>query len=197
MGADGVFRNVYGDPAAIFGKTAAELAGRPVAEVLDSESAVLWKSRFTRALAGDLLLLRERHSGATWYMGVFPIRVEGHILFAGGLASEVTPFSTAEQELRYTVLGALKAQAYERSVAAHFLHDMVGQNLTALGLQLDLVRMDLESRQPETCRRIAGDAKCARVHDGGSARVQLRAEPLGRGARRAAARPGPPGGAHP
>ena len=155
VGADGVFRNVYGDPAAIFGKTAAELAGKPVAEVLDSESAVLWKGRFARALAGDLLLLRERHSGATWYMGVFPIRVEGHILFAGGLASEVTPFSTAEQELRYTVLGALKAQEYERSVAARFLHDVVGQNLTALGLQLDLVRMDLESRQPETCQRIA------------------------------------------
>jgi signal transduction histidine kinase len=154
VGADGVFRAVYGDPAAIFGRSAGELAGKPVAEVLDSEATVLWKSRFARALAGELVLLRERHSGATWYMGVFPIRVEGRILFAGGLASEATPFSTAEQELRSTVLGALKAQEYERSAAARFLHDVVGQNLTALGLQLDLVRMDLESVQPETCLRI-------------------------------------------
>jgi signal transduction histidine kinase len=30
----------------------------------------------------------------------------------------------------------------------------VGQNLTALGLQLDLVRMDLESVSPDTCRRV-------------------------------------------
>jgi signal transduction histidine kinase len=36
-----------------------------------------------------------------------------------------------------------------------FLHDSVGQNLTALGLQLDLMRMDLEGVSPETCGRIA------------------------------------------
>jgi signal transduction histidine kinase len=34
----------------------------------------------------------------------------------------------------------------------------VGQNLTAFGLQLDLIRMDLESVSPETCRRI-GDVQ--------------------------------------
>jgi signal transduction histidine kinase len=30
----------------------------------------------------------------------------------------------------------------------------VGQNLTALGLQLDLIRMDLENVSPETCARV-------------------------------------------
>ena len=39
-------------------------------------------------------------------------------------------------------------------MASKFLHDMVGQNLTALGLQLDLARMDLEEAAPETCARI-------------------------------------------
>jgi signal transduction histidine kinase len=52
------------------------------------------------------------------------------------------------------VLGALKAQEYERATVSRFLHDTVGQNLTALGLQLDLVRMDLESISPEHCSRI-------------------------------------------
>jgi signal transduction histidine kinase len=37
---------------------------------------------------------------------------------------------------------------------SRFLHDSVGQNLTALGLQLDLVRMDLETVSPETGARV-------------------------------------------
>jgi signal transduction histidine kinase len=51
------------------------------------------------------------------------------------------------------VLGALKAQQFERAMVSKFLHDSVGQNLTALGLQLDLIRMDLETTSPETCLR--------------------------------------------
>src|SRR6266581_3219712 len=43
----------------------------------------------------------------------------------------------------------------QRSRMAAFLHDTVGQNLTALGLQLDLVRMDLESVTPATCAHVA------------------------------------------
>ena len=52
------------------------------------------------------------------------------------------------------MLGALKAQDFERNMLSRFLHDTVGQNLTALGLQLDLVRMDLEIVSPETCLRV-------------------------------------------
>ena len=51
------------------------------------------------------------------------------------------------------MLGALKAQEFERAMVSKFLHDSVGQNLTALGLQLDLIRMDLETVSPETCAR--------------------------------------------
>jgi two-component system NarL family sensor kinase len=100
-------------------------------------------------------MLRERCANATWYISLFPIRREGQILFAGGFGREVTPWGTAEQELRHTVLSALKSQESDRKMASRFLHDSVGQNLTALGLQLDLIRMDLETLSPETCTRIA------------------------------------------
>jgi signal transduction histidine kinase len=90
---------------------------------------------------------------------VFPIRHEGQIRYTGGMAREITPWSTAEQELRQTVLSALKTQEFERKMASQFLHDSVGQNLTALGLQLDLIRMDLEAVSPETCERIAAIQK--------------------------------------
>jgi signal transduction histidine kinase len=149
----GVFQRIYGDPLPVFGKTAAELKGRS-ASSLDRHHAQGWGSRFGRAFAGETLMLRERRGNSTWYIALFPIVRDGRTVYSGGLAHEITPWSTAEQELRYTVLSALKAQEFERKMASQFLHDSVGQNLTALGLQLDLIRMDLESVSPEVCGRI-------------------------------------------
>jgi two-component system NarL family sensor kinase len=150
-----VFERIYGDSAPILGKPAAELTGRPLAETLPPEQARTWSERLARAFQGETLLLRERHANATWHITVFPIRIEGAVRYAGAMAREVTPWGTAEQELRNTVLGALKAQEFDRAMISKFLHDSVGQNLTALGLQLDLARMDLEEVSPETCARIA------------------------------------------
>ena len=157
--ADGVFVRVYGDAPALFGRTAAELVGRSPGDVLGTDEATAWRGRFARALCGETVLLRERRARETWYVTVFPMRSQGEIRFAGGAARNITPWGTAEQELRHTVLGALKAQEFERAMVAKFLHDSVGQNLTALGLQLDLIRMDLESISPESCRAIADTQK--------------------------------------
>jgi signal transduction histidine kinase len=153
--ADQVFQEIYGDPSPVFGKPVSELAGRPVVEALEPELAAAWKSRFARVFEGETLALRERRGDATWGISVFPIRFEGEIRYAGGLGREITPWGKADQELRRTVLSALKAQEFERNMLSKFLHDSVGQNLTALGLQLDLIRMDLEGVSPETCGRIA------------------------------------------
>jgi len=150
-GPQGVFQEVYGDPSPVFGRSAAELKGQAPSK--------LWTSRFARAFAGETQLLRERYDKSTWYVIVFPIQYEGQIRYTGGLAREITPWSTAEQELRQTVLSALKAQEFERKMASQFLHDSVGQNLTALGLQLDLIRMDLETVSPETCERVGAIQK--------------------------------------
>jgi len=155
VGLHQIFERIFGDPAPIFGKPAEELNGRAVAEALEPELAAAWTERFSRALNGETLTLRERRGNATWHITVFPIRLEGRIRYAGGMARDATAWSKAEQELRYTVLGALKAQEFERNMASKFLHDSVGQNLTALGLQLDLIRMDLETVSPEICGRIA------------------------------------------
>jgi signal transduction histidine kinase len=152
--ASGVLERIYGDPSPVFGLPAAELLGRPLAGALDRELAAIWTERFQRALEGETVSIRERHGAGVWYVSVFPLRVGGEIRYAAGLAREVTRLSIAEQELRYTVLSALKAQEYERNRVSKFLHDAVGQNLTAFGLQLDLIRMDLEPLAPATCARI-------------------------------------------
>jgi len=147
------FARFYGSPGTIFGKSSEELTGSCALDALGAE-APAWCSRFARALAGETLYLRERIGGATWYITVFPVRGKDGARYAGGMAREITPWNTAEQELRNTVLGALKAQEFERNTLSKFLHDIVGQNLTALGLQLDLARMDVESISPETCVRL-------------------------------------------
>src|ERR1035441_8413879 len=149
------FQHVYGDSRPVFGKAADELVGRRVDQALDKEAAPVWIDRIARALKGETLFLRERRGNAAWHFAVFPIRREGGPTLAGGMASEVTRWSQAERELRNTVLSALRAQEFERSMFSKFLHDSVGQNLTGLGLQLDLARMDVEAISPEACRRIA------------------------------------------
>ena len=150
-----VFRQVYGDPRSIFGKGADELKGCSIAQAMEAPQAESWSNRLKRVFAGETLLLRERRGNSTWYISLFPLRHEGVIVFAGGMGWEITPWGTAEQELRHTVLSALKAQEFDRKMASKFLHDSVGQNLTALGLQLDLIRMDLETIAPATCAHVA------------------------------------------
>jgi signal transduction histidine kinase len=151
---EGAFSRFFGDPMPLFDHSATQLLGRFPSDVLGPDEAIAWRGRFARALQGETLRLRERRGPATWYVAVFPLRIEGEIRMVGCSAREITRWEAAEQELRHTVLGALKAQEFERTMVSRFLHDSVGQNLTALGLQLDLIRMDLESVSPETCRRI-------------------------------------------
>jgi two-component system NarL family sensor kinase len=150
----GVFQRVWGDPSPVLGKRAEELVNRSLSKTLPSDQARNWRDRIDRIFAGELLRLRERHGGAVWHLAAFPIYIDAEIRYAGVLAREITPWNTAEQELRYSVLGALKAIEFERKSMSRFLHDNVGQNLTAFGLQLDLIRMDLEATSPDICSRI-------------------------------------------
>jgi len=155
VSCDGVFHLAYGDSLPVFGKPASELAGQPVCHVLGEPAAETWMARFARVFAGEVLNLRERRAESIWNICVFPVRQEHSIAYAGGWARESSAYNTADRELRRTVLGALKAQEFERSMVAKFLHDSIGQNLTAMGMQLDLVRMDVETISPETCARIS------------------------------------------
>jgi signal transduction histidine kinase len=151
---DRVFQRIYGDPSPLLDRGAAELLDRSIAGTLDTEEALVWETRVSRALAGESSRLRERRGGRIWNISVFPIRTGGEILHAGVMARDVTEWDSAEQELRHTVLSALKAMEFERKAMSRFLHDNIGQNLTAFGLQLDLIRMDLEESAPEICMRV-------------------------------------------
>jgi signal transduction histidine kinase len=145
-----VFERVWGRATGLFGKGADQLARARCSDL----AGVLWCERFARALEGETLLLRERRGDTIWFVSLFPVRLDHDQVFAGGIGREITQWNLAEQELRRTVLGALKAQEFERNMMSRFLHDSVGQNLTALGLQMDLIRMDITAGVPDASERI-------------------------------------------
>jgi signal transduction histidine kinase len=151
---------VHGRAELVFGTEASALRGCPLAGVLSPESARAWSGRTRRCFAGETLLLRERHGMDSWYLALFPLAdpadPAGAVTHAAGFALDASPWTSADHELRHTVLGALRTQDHERSTMSRFLHDTVGQNLSAAGLHLDLIRMDLEENSPDICARIAG-----------------------------------------
>jgi signal transduction histidine kinase len=120
------------------------VAGQPAASVLNPAVLPIWQERFSRALAGESLSFREQREGRVWMISVFPLRLRADTAHAGCVVREITDFARADHELRRAVSGALKSQESQRAKTAQFLHNVVGQNLAALGLQIDLVRMDLD-----------------------------------------------------
>ena len=62
--------------------------------------------------------------------------------------------SRFEHPLVPLLAALIRAQEQEGTRAARLLHDEVGQILSAAGLQLDVLRMDVESGSPEIARRI-------------------------------------------
>jgi signal transduction histidine kinase len=148
------FCRVYGDSTGLLRVPAPSLVGRPVLDVLEPRATSQWRERLDRAFRGESFLVRTTVGDSVWFLDVVPVRLDGQIHHISLTARDITPWVAAEQELRNAVLTAVTALEYERRTAAKFLHDKVGQNLTALGLQLDLARMDVETVSPETAARI-------------------------------------------
>jgi signal transduction histidine kinase len=61
----------------------------------------------------------------------------------------------SEQRFRTLALAALENEQSERGKLARVLHDEVAQILSGAGLQLDILRMDLQDRVPEIASRTA------------------------------------------
>jgi len=63
--------------------------------------------------------------------------------------------SECEKRFRTLALAALEHEQSERGMLARVLHDEVAQILSGAGLQLDILRMDLQERVPEIVSRTA------------------------------------------
>jgi len=139
--SSGIFQRIYGDPAPLFGKSVVELLGQ--------QPEPVWVERFARVFAGENLYFRERRGATLWNILLFPIRSESAVQFAGAVAHEGAAWGSAEAQLRQTVFRVLDTQESDRKAVARFMHDSIGQTMTAIGMRLDLARMDLESGPAE------------------------------------------------
>jgi signal transduction histidine kinase len=63
--------------------------------------------------------------------------------------------SEEERSLAHLLVSAMHAREQEGARVSRILHDEVGQVLSAIGLQLDLLRMDLNDRVEDSSKRIA------------------------------------------
>jgi signal transduction histidine kinase len=139
-----VARFVSGQSGCLFGVPAAEMVGRPLLDFVEEGQRGAWKDRITRVLAGETLYLRLYCKDKAFSLTQFPIRgPSGAIEYAAAAASDAGLWSSTEQELRQATLGAVHSARFEQGRISQFLHDEVGQNLSAAGLKLDLLRMDL------------------------------------------------------
>ena len=156
LDSGGRFRYARGNTLLLFGRSAASLRGVSLPDVFSEDMAQKWAGRVGRAVAGEVILRRERGAEALLELVFFPVRAaDDASVYAGGYAHDVSTLDSAEKELRDTTLRMVKAQASERGRLARFLHDEVGQSLSAAGLQLDLLRMDFEASAPAIGARTA------------------------------------------
>jgi len=144
------FHAAYGNATALFGRAASELPGVNFAHLVSADTRPSWIKRWERVLAGDTLHARERLTAdsPTCAITLFPVRAaEGHVAFAGGLAQESDEHGLAVRIHR--------ARENERAHLAQLLHDHAAQHLSAAGLQLDLLHMELEKSAPPVAHRTA------------------------------------------
>jgi hypothetical protein len=135
---DGTFHAVYGDAPRVFGRPAAELEALCFTDLFAPPACASWTSRLERVFSGRTLAAAGRFSecASTFSITMFPVQPpDGPIAFAGCLAHEIPEAGL--------VLRALEALERDRARLPQLLHDCVAQSLSAAGLQLDLLRMDL------------------------------------------------------
>jgi signal transduction histidine kinase len=147
------FEQVRGDSARLFRHPAEGLSGRHVSEVLIGESRPSsWRARLARVFQGEALQFRETACGdpaPVFWVALFPLpSPEGIVRYAAGLAHDISAMAATGEAFRWRALHALRARDADQAGLARFLHDEVAQHLTAVGLQLDVLRMDLEATVP-------------------------------------------------
>ena len=152
---DAKFRYSYVNPTyeAIYGRTAADVLGCDDFELHDADRAKVFREEDERIRASGEAE-QKMHAvpyadgrPGHWLVVKFPLE-DG----VGGIGIDVTPRLEAEEkarryaeEVRDLANRLVQAQEAERRRIAEGLHDLIGQNLTALGIDLQALKQRLQS----------------------------------------------------
>src|ERR1017187_8585006 len=73
---------------------------------------------------------------------------------SGAMPLESARATEEERSLAHLLVSVMHAREQEGARVSRILHDEVGQVLSAIGLQLDLLRMDLHDKAADNTKRI-------------------------------------------
>jgi signal transduction histidine kinase len=147
------FTQAAGDTARLFQQPPEDLTGRRISEVSNDRMALRWVLALGKVFAGEALVEEFSFGESSYFVTHLPVRnEEGQVLFAAGFAHDPCQREAEPKPVNGDFQRELQAA---RVKTADFLHDDVAQSLSAAGLQLDLLRMDLESTVPEIAPRTA------------------------------------------
>jgi len=150
----------------VYGRAEAEVLGRDDFELHGAELAGFFR-REDEAILRSMEALQRVHAvpyadgrPGQWLVVKFPLANAAGGTGIGGIALDLTARLEAEEkarrygdEVRELVKRLVETQEAERRRVAGELHDLIGQNLTALGIDLQALRQRLEASSD------AGEAK--------------------------------------
>jgi len=149
------FTQAAGNTGRLFHHGPEDLTGRRITEVSSDRMALHWALALRKVFAGEALVEEFSFDQAesSYFVIHLPVRNEaGQVIFAAGFPHDFRLWESDSRPGPGDFLQELQAQ---RTKTADFLHDDVAQSLSAAGMQLDLLRMDLESSVPEIASRTA------------------------------------------
>jgi signal transduction histidine kinase len=147
------FHYLGGDAQAVFRKRSTELLSQHVSTVDDP--ARRWAGAVARIFSGASRFESGISApGDSFAIIHVPVHTSGGgVAYAAGFAYRTGWPVPAASELELAALAVLQVVNAERAHTARFLHDVVAQCLSATGLQLELLRLDLEERNADLPER--------------------------------------------
>jgi len=149
------FHYICGDSTALFQRAPEELLHSDFSTVDNREGS--WAARLDRLFSGDTALEEWTVpvSNRSYIVVHVPIYENGAISYVAGFAYRDGQEIPAAPELALAASAALQVLEAERERTARFLHDVAAQCLSSTGLQLELLRLELEARNIEVPALVA------------------------------------------
>jgi signal transduction histidine kinase len=142
------FHHISGDSIGLFHHPPARMLHRHVSTVDDTDGS--WAARLDRIFSGHSPI--DRWSAPVADGGYMLVQIpvhadEGAVRYAAGFAFQSGQRLPAPRALEFAARAVLRAIEAERARTEAFLHDTVAQYLSSAGLQLELLKLELEGKK--------------------------------------------------
>jgi signal transduction histidine kinase len=140
---------------AIFGRQPDALLHQHISIIDDASGS--WATRLDRIFSGtspyDTTGPIAKHDQVILHVPIHA--TDGSVAYAAGFSFPAGKPAPDVRELEFAALAILQVLRTERGRTERFLHDVVAQCLSSTGLQIELLRLEIEAHQMQTPSRSA------------------------------------------